>query len=87
MIAEPWQNFEAVYADLLISKLTDVMDDTSHPLNDQLTGSTISRSGHIRLPSAATGRYLSSSVPQAIRFHNANFQKGVQFSLVHVICF
>ena len=32
MIGEPRQNFEAVYADLLIS---DVMDDPSYPLHDR----------------------------------------------------
>ena len=36
----------------------------------------ISRSVRMRLPSAVTGRYLSSFVPQAIRIHNANFQRG-----------
>ena len=57
------QNLEDAYADLLITKLTNVMDDASHPL-------------HERLPPAVTDRYLSSFVPQAIRIHNANFQRG-----------
>ena len=76
MIGEPRQNLEDVYADLLITKLTNVMDDESHPLHDRLAGQLISRSGCMRLPSAVTGRYLSSFVPQAIRIHNANFQRG-----------
>ena len=79
MIGEPRQNFGAVYADLLITKLTDVMDDASHPLHDRLAGQLISRSGRMRLPSAATGRYLSSFVPQAIKIHNTNFQRGTIF--------
>ena len=76
MISEPRQNLEDAYADLLITKLTNVMDDASHPLHDRLAGQLISRSGRMRLPSAVTGRYLSSFVPQAIRIHNANFQRG-----------
>ena len=76
MICEPRQNLEDAYADLLITKLTNVMDDASHPLHDRLAGQLISRSGRMRLPSAVTGRYLSSFVPQAIRIHNANFQRG-----------
>ena len=76
MIGEPRQNLEDAYADLLITKLTNVMDDASHPLHDRLAGQLISRSGRMRLPSAVTGRYLSSFVPQAIRIHNANFQRG-----------
>ena len=76
MIGEPRQSLEDVYADLLITKLTDVRDDASHPLHDQLAGQLISTSGRMRLPSAVTGRYLSSFVPQAIRIHNANFQRG-----------
>ena len=76
MIGEPRQNLEDVYADLLITKLTNVMEDASHPLHDCLAGQLISRSGRMRLPSAVTGRYLSFFVPQAIRIHNANFQRG-----------
>ena len=48
MISEPRQNLEDAYADLLITKLTNVMDDASHPLHDRLAGQLISRSG--RLP-------------------------------------
>ena len=76
MIGEPRQNLEDVYADLLITKLTNVMDDASHPLHDLLAGQLISRSGRMRLPSVVTGRYFSSFVPQAIRIHIANFQRG-----------
>ena len=79
MIGELWQNLEDVYADLLITKLADVMDDASHQLHDRLVGQLISRSGCMSLPSAVTGRYLSSFVPQAIRIHNANFQRGTIF--------
>jgi hypothetical protein len=70
------QDFETAYTDLLIKKLTDVMDDASHPLHDRLSGQLISRSGRMRLPSAATNRYLSSFVPQAIRNHNSNYKRG-----------
>ena len=63
---------EDAYADLLITKLTNV----SHPLHDRLPGQLISGSGRMRLPSAVTGQYLSSFVPQAIKIHNANFQRG-----------
>ena len=76
MIGEPGQDLEDVYADLLITKLTSVIDDANHPLHNRLVGQLISRSGLMRLPSAVTGRYLSSFVPQAIRIHNANFQRG-----------
>ena len=41
MIGEPRQNLEDVYADLLITKLTNVMDDASHPLHDRLAGQLI----------------------------------------------
>ena len=79
MIGKPRQNFKVVYADLLITKLTDVMDDVSHSLHDQLAIRLISRSGLMCLSLAVTGRCLSSFVPQAIRIHNANFQKGTIF--------
>ena len=83
MIGEPRQNLEDAYADLLITKLTNVMDDASHPLHDRLAGQLISRYGRMRLPSAVTGRYISCFVPQAIRIHNANFQRaGAQFPLI-----
>ena len=63
MIGESRQSLEDVYADLLITKLTDVMDDASHPLHDRLAGQLISRSGRMRLPSAVIGQYLSSFIP------------------------
>ena len=39
IIGELRQKFDDVYADLLITKLIDVMDDASHPLHDRLAGS------------------------------------------------
>ena len=57
MIGEPRQNLEDVCADLLIKKLTNVMNDASHPLHDRLAGQLISRSDCMRLPSAVTGRW------------------------------
>ena len=75
MIGVPRQSLEDVYADLLITKMTDVMDDASHPLHNRLLGQLICRSGCMHLPSAVTGQYLPSFVPQAIRIHNANFQR------------
>ena len=70
------QDFGSVYTDLLIKKLHHVVDDASHPLHDCLSGQLITRSGRMRLPSVSTNRYLSSFVPQAIRFHNANYKRG-----------
>ena len=35
MIGEPRQNLEDVYTDLLITKLTNMMDDASHQLHDR----------------------------------------------------
>ena len=79
MIRELRQNLEDADLYLLITKLTDVMDDASHPLHDRLAGQLISRSGRMSFPSAVTGRYLFSFVPQAITIHNANFQRGKIF--------
>ena len=76
MIGEPRRNLEDACADLLVAGLTSVMDDASHPLRGRLAGRLVSGSGRVRLPSAVAGRCLSSFVPQAIRIHNANFQRG-----------
>ena len=81
MIGEPRQNIKAVYADL-ITKLTDMMNGVGYPLHDQLAGQLILRSGCMHLPSVATGRYLSSFVPQAIRIYNADIQRGTNVSLI-----
>jgi hypothetical protein len=70
------QDFEAVYVGLLSKKLTDVMDDSSHPLHDHFKGQLIARSGRMRQSFAITNRYHSSFVPQAIRLHNSNYQRG-----------
>ena len=61
---------------LLRSAFMFCLDDESHPLHDHLSGQLIARSGPMRLPSAVTGRYLSSFVPQAIQHHNANYRRG-----------
>ena len=70
------QDFGYAYTDLLSKKLTDVLDDESHPLHERLSNQLSSRSGRMRVPAAATNRYLSSFVPQAIRIHNSNYQRG-----------
>ena len=77
-----WQDFGSVYTDLLIKKLHHVVDDVSHPLHDCCSGQLIARSGHMRLPSAVTSRYLSNFVPQAIWRHNANHKRSdIQFEM------
>ena len=82
IIGVSWQDFGSVYTDLLIKKFHHALDDVSHPLYDYLSGQLISRSGCMRLPSAATSRYLSSFIPQAILHHNANHKRGdVQFEM------
>ena len=75
IIGVSWQDFGSVYTDLLVKKL-HVLEDESQPLHDCLPGQLIARSGRMRLPSAVTGRYLSSFVPQVIWHHNANYKRG-----------
>ena len=60
----------------MIKKLTDVLDNASHPLHGRLAGHLISRSGRMRVPTAATSRYLSSFIPQAVRQHNSMYRQG-----------
>ena len=57
--------------------LHHVLNDEIHPLHDRLLGQLIARSGRLRLPSAVTGRYLSSFVYKIIRHHIANYERGV----------
>ena len=68
------QDFGSVYTNLLIKKLHHVVDGASHPLHDCLSGQLTTRS--VSLPSATTHPYLSSFVPQAIWYHNANNKMG-----------
>ena len=56
------QDFETVYVDILITKLTDVMDGASHPFHDWLLG----------LTDDFQIRYSSSFIPQAIITHSCN---------------
>ena len=74
MIGEPRPSLEDVFADLM----TKVIHYT--------IGQLIFRSGHMRLPSAMTARFLSSFVPQAIDIHNAYFQRA-QFSFLFNLFF
>ena len=67
------------HTDLLITKLTNVMDDASHPLHDQLAGQLISRSGRMRLPSAVTGRYLPSFVSAGNQNSQCKLSEGQNF--------
>ena len=52
------------------------MDDVRLSLHDGLSGQLITRSGRMRLLSAVTSWYHSSFVPQAIRHHNANWNRS-----------
>ena len=67
------------------------MYDESHPLYNHLSGQLIIRSGRMRLPSAMTGRYLSSFVRQAIWHHTANYKRidvSAWFVLAfYILCF
>lgn len=62
IIGSPREKFETVYTDLVMKKLTDVMEDPNHPLHHRLSQHIIPRSGRMRLPPAKTKRYLLSFV-------------------------
>ena len=76
MIAEPLQNLEDVRAHLLITKLIDVMDDGSHPLHDCFMGQLISKIWLHMRAFCFEWQISFLFVPQAIKIHSANFQRG-----------
>ena len=75
IIGSPRQDFETVYTDILLKKLTDVMEDLQHPLHHRLSYHHNSKTGRMRLPRANTDRYLNSFVPQAIFYHNSKYRR------------
>ena len=48
--------------DLLAGKLTMLLNDANHPLQDALANQLTPRSGRMRVPYAATNRYPSSFI-------------------------
>lgn len=77
IIGSPRQDFETVYADLLLKKFDDVMEDLQHPLHHRLSyhHRPNSKTGRIQSPRAITERYLNSFVPQAIFHQNSKFRR------------
>ena len=75
------QSFKTANDGLVIAKLKDVLDDVTHPLHDRLAGQLNIRSGRMRLPTAVTGRYLSSFIPQAIKIHNSMHRRAIVIDL------
>ena len=78
IIGSRQQSFQTAYDGLVITKLKNVLDDVTHPLHDvthsihdRLAGQLNIQSGRMRLPTAVTGRYLSSFIPQAIKIQNS----------------
>ena len=59
------------YQSCLHRKFNSVLNDPSHPLYDDLSGSIIGRSGRMRCPAALTNRYKHTFVPMAISYINS----------------
>ena len=71
VIGEDLDAVDTVYFDLVEQKLDRVMEDTEHPLHDQLTGQqSLMGSGRVRLPRLLTNRHRDSFIPRAITMHN-----------------
>jgi hypothetical protein len=77
IIGSRQQSFNDAYDDMLDTQLTKLIKDSTHPLHERLVGQLNQRSGRMRLPSAVTGRYLSSFIPQVIKHHNSLHRRGV----------
>ena len=77
IIGSRQQSFNDAYDDMLYTKFKQLIEDNTHPLHERLVGQLNERSGRMRLPSAVTGRYLSSFIPQVIKHHNSFHRRGV----------
>ena len=69
------QSVESLYNQEVAGALKKIMTDDSHILHKVFENSAMSRTGHMRLPFAATNRHPSSFVVRAMKHFNANVHK------------
>ena len=71
VVGKELDSFDTLYRKRISDKLTDITDDSTHPLRPDIDSLRIVRSGRFRIPKARTYRYLNSFVPAAVRSYNA----------------
>ena len=70
LIGKTQDSYDTLYDSRITKKLTDITEDATHPLHNDIDCLKIVRSGRFRIPRAHTNRYLKSFVPSAVRAFN-----------------
>ena len=67
----PLKSIEQVGEERMLSKLTSIMDNTSHPLHETVRALSSSFSSGLLRPQCRKERYRRSFLPAAVRLYNA----------------
>ena len=67
---------DCMYHDLLDTKLDSVLNDSNHPLHNNIKNCLIPRSGRLRMPTFGTRtRHPLSFIPRAMRLYNCKVKR------------
>ena len=81
VIGRTQDTLDSLYDRRTKNKLTNILNDETHPLRPDFDELTIARSGRFRVPKARTARYSRSFVPRAISgFNSDRKREGVNES-------
>ncbi|KAL3987642.1 hypothetical protein ACER0C_014757 [Sarotherodon galilaeus] len=69
----PLDPVEVVSDRRMVAKLSSLLDNISHPMQETLTALSSSFSGRLRHPRCGMERFHRSFLPTAVRLHNKDF--------------
>ena len=75
VIGKKQDTLDTLYDRRTKNKLTDILNDETHPLRQTFDSFKIVRSGRFRVPKAKTDRYAKSFVPMAISKFNVSWRR------------
>ena len=70
VVGEKQEDLTSLCKKYTLNKLTDILNDKTHPLHDEFHNRQIERSGSLRVPKSRTCRYANSFVHRSIVLYN-----------------
>ena len=73
VVGKPLDSFKTLHEKRLYRKLTQILNDRTHPMRHYSDGRRSNRSGIFLLPITNTNRYKASFLPSALSVFNENY--------------
>ena len=73
VVGKPLDSFKTLHEKRLYRKLTQILNDPTHPMRHYFDSRRSNRSGRFLLPITNTNRYKASFLPSALSVFNENY--------------